>query len=70
MVEERLEVILQPLVVIIFNILAKSFYELFLRNILRNVDAFEFTIKEFFNYISIKRVYTPSYLGINSPLSL
>jgi len=61
MVEEGLEVILQPLVIIIFNILAKSFYELFLGNILRNVDAFEFTIQEFFDYISVKRLLPPFY---------
>jgi len=56
MVEEGLEVSLQPLVIIVLNILAKGFYKLLLGNILRNVDVFEFTIKEFFNHISIKHL--------------
>jgi hypothetical protein len=56
MIEERLEIIRQPLVVIILNILAKCFYKLFLRNTLRNFQLyiFELAIKEFFNNVSVK----------------
>jgi len=58
-VEEGLEVILQPFVVVVLDVVAKSFYELVLVDIFGYFYAFKLAVEEFSNNVSIKHVLFP-----------
>ena len=62
MLKEGLEVVLQPVIVVVLNILAEGFYQRFPGNILGDFYPLKLTVQEFPHHISIKHVL-PSFLG-------